>query len=449
MNKILGTLRNKPEILVYIYFFVVTVFFALRIKLGVAPDEHHHYDLIRYYANNSLDPFLDKQNSDFALGSINSSVSYLYHYLMSYAFRLSDLINIDTVFGVRFVNILLGIGTLISLNYIGAALKLAKRTRIAILILIANIPMFMFLSASINYDNLVIFMTVLAVAITLGLQKKFTVQKMTALIAIILLGPVVKKAFLAISAALFVYAAYLIYMNRSQIRKQTESLYKKEKIKLALLGIVLLVSLSAPLIKYGTNMVHYGTLEPKCTAVLSDEQCLNYPIYARTKNYNSHPVTINPMSKDKYVVSWLDLMVERTYGLFGHKTFQSSAAVLTLVVMMAYVLIILFFRKVSIKSLKSTIIPALFFFYMAALIYTNHKSYVRRGNIGLAVQGRYAFPVLLPFIIYVVSLYNRTLSKKLFQNVLLALVIIFALITGPLYILKGIDPSWLNNGLLI
>lgn len=444
MLKFLNAVKKRPELLVYLYFFIFTLFFAVSIKFGIAPDETHHYNSIQYYANNSLDPALDRQDSDFALGSIVTDVSYLYYYLMSFIYRLAETVNVDTVLALKFVNILLGIGSLVCLNYIAKTLKITKKVRLAAIFLIASIPMFMFISASINYDNLVIFMSVLAVAITLSLREKFTLAKIMGLLAIVFLGPIVKKAFLAVSVVIGAYILYSLFKNRSEATNQIKNLYIKNKAKLCVFGLILLIPVLMFSVKYGSNIINYKSTEPKCDKVLTHQQCLENPIYERTDNYNKQTVTKQPTSEDKYLVAWINLMVSRTYGIFGHKNFEHVSAVAALTVIAAYMLIIFFFRKISFKSFKSTIIPVLFFFYMAALIYTNYKSYVKRGDISLAVQGRYALPVLLPFILFVISLYNSTLRKKTYQYSLIALIIIFSIVSGPLYILKGIDPTWFN-----
>lgn len=434
----------RPETLIYIYFFAFTLFLAITIKFGVAPDETHHYNFIKYYAGKSIDPLLPQQNSDFSLGSVNTEVSYLYHYLMSFIYRLADAIGVGTVIAIKFVNIIFGLGTLIGLNYIAKALKLNKKVRLATIFLIANIPMFMFISASISYDNLVILMSVAAVCLTLNIRTQFTLAKITALTSIVFLGPVVKKAFLPISIVFAGYIIYVAYRHRQAIKKQTLSLHKNNPIKLFLYIGVLLAAMSILSFKYVSNVVNYGSIKPKCNEVLTHEECLNNPIYNRTHSYNERNIQVKPISEDKYLVSWINLMVDRTYGLFGHRDFNNNPAIISLALIATYIFIILFFRKISWKNFKSTVIPILLIFYMLVLLYTNYKSYTKRGDIALAVQGRYAFPVLMPFILFVVSMYNSTLRNKVYQYSAIGIIIMFSIATGPIYILYGINPSWLK-----
>ncbi len=444
MDKI-RKITKRPEIFVYAYFFLFTLFLAGAIKLGVAPDETHHYNFVKYYAGHSIDPFLPQQNSDFQLGAINSEVSYLYHYLMSFVYRLADAVGLDTVVSVRVANILLGLGTLVSLNYIGQALKLTRKVRLALLFLIANIPMFMFISASISYDNLVILLTVLGVAATLSLKARFSWPKLLGVSAIAFLGPIVKMAFLPISVVFGVFVIYCLYKNREAAKKQTVILYKNNLPRFVLYTVILLIPPLMFSAKYISNMASYGALEPKCNRILTHEQCLNNPIYSRTQTYEaSQAVRREPVSLDQYAVSWVKLMAGRTYGLFGHKKFEEIPAIAALILITTYSFIILFFRKISLRSFRSTIIPILFIIYIGTLVYTNHKSYASRGDIALAVQGRYAFPVLFPLILFVAHLYNRTLNKKTYQYGLIGFVIILAIVAGPLYIFQGINPSWLN-----
>lgn len=434
----------KPETLIYVYFFVFTVFLAIVIQLGTAPDENYHYSFIKYYGEKSVDPFIGGQTSDFHLGPVSTEVSYLYHYIMSFVYRLFDALGTDGVLGLRIVNIFLGIGSLVGLNYIARMLRINQKIRLAVLLLIASIPMFMFLSASISYDNLIILLSVMGVALSLSIKTKFALGKVLGLVSIIFIGPIVKMAFLPISLVLGAYLLLVLYKNRKLVTHQIQRLYKNNKRLVVVYAIILFSVFLMFSAKYVSNLANYHTFQPKCAKVLTRENCLNYPIYKRSQTYNQEQAKPKTVSGDIYIVSWAKLMASRTYGLFGHKKFKEVRAISILALMAAYVFIILFFRKITQKSFKSTIIPALFIVYAAALLYTNHKSYLKRGDIALAVQGRYLFPVLLPFILFTTSLYNTTLNKKAYKYGLIGFAIVFSILTGPLYIIKGIDPTWLN-----
>ena len=73
---------RKCTKIILIIFVVQAVYVALSFKFGVPPDERTHLGFIKFYAGNSLDPFINAQNSNFYVGEVTRDPSYMYHYLM-------------------------------------------------------------------------------------------------------------------------------------------------------------------------------------------------------------------------------------------------------------------------------------------------------------------------------------------------------------------------------
>src|SRR5687768_3417552 len=75
--------------IIYAWFVVQVVFIALSTARGIAPDEGTHLRTIALYAQDGIDPFIQHQPPEaYQLGAVSRSPSYLYHYLMSFPYRL-------------------------------------------------------------------------------------------------------------------------------------------------------------------------------------------------------------------------------------------------------------------------------------------------------------------------------------------------------------------------
>lgn len=446
MQKAVKLIKTKPEILVYIFFFLAASYLALRVRLGVAPDENYHYGFIQYYAKHSVGPFMSHQNSNFDLGELTREPSYLYHYLLSFIYRAGSALNLNTVDVLRFANIFMGLGTLIGLNKLGKTFKLDNLTRFTLLFLIANVPMFLFLSASINYDNLIILLSTVGMLQMIRTFKKPNLTTGFYLLLIMMSGPIIKFSFAPISVVLFVFTGYIAIKNWRKLWGEFLQLYKKH-IKILVAALVCLVIFFGLFSeRYILNEFDYHQYDPPCNKVLSESQCQQGAIYVRQEGYDQKGSQNIHIRKDIYMVNWLNIMNNRIYGILGHQKFVNSSKVTYAGLALFYILLLLFIRKFTFtKGAADLVIPVTFFIYTLSLIYANMKSYKFTGDILFAVQGRYWFPMLFPFVFYVVSLWNRELIKhKTTKYVLATILIIFAVISGLPNILHGSNPAWFN-----
>ena len=113
MSKVLARFNeylrsNKFYRLILIVFVIEASWIALSAKYPQAFDENFHFGLIKIYAHYWL-PFLTTQppHAD-AYGAVARDPSYLYHYLMSFPYRLINLFvkgQTVQVIILRFINI--------------------------------------------------------------------------------------------------------------------------------------------------------------------------------------------------------------------------------------------------------------------------------------------------------------------------------------------------------
>lgn len=446
-SRVRKVIKKKPEYLVYIYFFLITSVLALSMKiLQVGPDETIHIGIIEHYAKYSLDPFLVKQTTDFNLGELTRNPSYFYNYILSIFVRLFRLLHIYTPYLLRMINVILGSLTLVGLNWLGRELKLPNKIRFLILFFVANIPMYLFLSAVVNYDNLVILLSTIGITTAVSISNNFDIKKMYILTLIIIIGPIVKLSFVALSTVFTIFILYTAVLNRRKMLKSFSSYSHKPLIVILALSIAL-ISIGLFSERYGPNLLKYQALKPSCEKVLTDSQCSENFIYTRTKIYKDAKLAVPTINPVGYIVEWSKIMVSRTYGLLGERSFKNWPIVIMIGnVIFANFLALLIIMYRPFKHTKYWFIPASAFVYLAGLILTNINIYRYSQEIGLAVQGRYWFPILFPLLMYSGYLFQKTF-KVAFQNntnILLYIAIGLLIVMGPINILHGIGPHWLR-----
>ncbi len=440
------SIKTRPELLIYIYFVIAASFLAVIIKFGVGPDEIYHHDFIKYYGANSADPFITSQTYAYYLGELTREPAYLYHYLLSFPYRIADFLGINTVVFLRFINIFFGLLSLIVLNRLALTLKLGNYIRFASLLFIANIPMFLFLSSSINYDNLIIFLSVLSLLLLIQLSKSFNALRFLLASLIMVAGPLIKHSFLPISTAIFIFLVIILFKNRRDIYGKSLAIVKKRKITSILLAVLVIISTGLFLERYVQNYLQYSTYAPKCHKIIEIEKCRQSALLADGEKVRKFAPKIESVNPVTYLPKWLTIMNSRIFGVFSHEKFQENKTIMQATFVVLVVTFLLFIRWFKFrKDLFAYVIPVAFVIYTAALIYTNMKSYKISSDINRAVQGRYWLPVLLPFFIYVASLrkFNIYPNKLFFKTVFVITVIgIFAM--GMPNILHGIDQSWIR-----
>ncbi len=243
---------------------------ALSSSYPMAFDEEFHMGLIRLYSQH-LNPFLQGQppGAD-AFGAVARDPSYLYHYLMSFPYRLIRLFTHDQA-----VQVLILRGISIGLFAWGLVFwrRLMLRTRAPgavvnlCLLLFVLIPVVPLLAAQINYDNLLFLLVALALLWTLDLGSKLSSAKrvdgalLLRLVLLCLLTSLVKEAFLPIFIAIIIYLAVKALRALGGWHGAWKGLYaglrRMRRGSGLLLGTAVLVSLLLFGQRYGVNMARY------------------------------------------------------------------------------------------------------------------------------------------------------------------------------------------------
>ncbi len=424
-------------IAILIWFVFQSLWMAVSTKFGISPDEAYHLSLIQLFSQDGIDPFISNQAGFYHLGEVIKSPFFLYHYLLSFPYHLFDSFNQGvSIFLLRLINIFLGLGSLFLTAKICEKLSLGNLTKNLSLFMLANTLMFVFLSSSINYDNLFVLISLATTLALLFLAEKISLMRLQLLIVCILSGLLTKINFIPIAVISFFIFIYLYFQKRSTSNKiLIKNIKKMTFIHYLLFFIIALLSLVF-VQRYVFNIIEYKNFQPKCTQVLTLEQCRQNGIYFRGEQLNNASPPSAPISNFEYVSTWILLNQERTYGIFGHKV-SSGTALITIwaqLLLIGGVLVIArnFSRKDPI-GLKILLVISIF--YIIILINQNQGTYQSNGNLGLALQGRYLFSVLP--ILYILSNYYllRSLKKQVLR-------VSYSLITFTIFLSAGL-PSYI------
>src|ERR1039458_4153936 len=159
INRLIGSRRFFLFIL--LFFIFEAVWIALSAVYPQAFDEDFHFGLIQIYSHHWL-PFLSSQPPHAnAYGAVARDPSYLYHYLMSFPYRLiAHFVHgvIGQVILLRLINVGLFAGGLILLRRVLLRVGASPQLTNVSLLLFVLIPIAPQMAAEINYDFIPFFL---------------------------------------------------------------------------------------------------------------------------------------------------------------------------------------------------------------------------------------------------------------------------------------------------
>lgn len=416
---------------------------ALSTKFGIPPDENYHFDFIRLFTENGWSPILNDQEGYYVLGEAVKTPFFFYHYILSIPFHLIGSLE-ERVTILRILNIGLGVGSLYVTYLIGKVAKVSELARNVALFMLSNTLMFVFLSASINYDGLFIFLTLTSVLFTVLLIQKQTFLRSITLVVSIIIGMLVKINFLPIA---FILVAILFWESRKNLVLtiyRIKSTMRQSKGYNAMVGVLAILLFSLLMQRYVINLASYGTFDPKCKEVLTVEQCRENPIFSRNEKLDTKTPPAVTKNTTEYVSDWFILMSERTFGIFAHKSTGPVRIIQISIEVILGLGLIATLRKYSKRHKALGTLITVSVFYTLTLVVDNYMRYQRYGSFTFAVQGRYMFAVL-PLMYLVITNYLFVFFRsKVSQATLLAVTLGTFFFAGlPSYIYLT-DSNWHN-----
>ena len=472
--------ENAANVFIFMafgYFIFRLFFFASHISHYAPPDETTRFALCQVFSKTLLLP----KNSEetYSLGLV-THIPYLYYFIMGKCLKLNFFPVSDLVF-LRFINCLLSFATVV---YGYKWIRLVTPNRICHLlfvILITNTAMFSFLGAAVSYDNMTNFFAVTALYYLHIFFKNTDTSSFLLFVVSLLGGALAKKTYLPLILA---YLGILIFRQRKQLKNVSNTVIKVLPSlrfrQIALLGIALiLLVLNVNL--YLGNLIRFGRVVPRMNQVLTEEQSMQYRIYARGRIvslYKSGLLTyeeavekakeiqhpgdsvatlyllkiaktnalnaLPPIGRIKYAFLWIIHMLHLSTGISSHisllKNPYFSAGYYFNFLFSFY----LFLRHWKLTYTDSRIADAFFicFFYAIILMqFVNYPIYTHYRSLYLALQVRYFFPVIVP-LYGIVSYFLINPFNKTVQIIIFLLIAIFFIWGDFPYFLLNASSQW-------
>ncbi len=428
--------------------------FALTVQYPMAFDENYHFGIIKIYAH-QWTPFITSMPANSgAFGDLTRYDSYMYHYLMSFPYRLiAAFINqeVAQIIILRFINIGIFVGGLFLYRRLFRRVHIPEGLINFSLLMLIMIPVVPFLAATINYDNLIFLLVPLLVDLTVICSNAITKTKKIPANSFLLflivgsLASLVKYAFLPIFLAVALYLLVIFIRAPAKkallatIKKSFKSLRRNTQIILAI-GVIISGGLFIE--RYGVNIIQYHSFEPDCAQIQPVSHCLQWGPWGR--NYwmadnvaNNDPDPYPVM--DDYVSTWFDGMMEHLYFAINYNynnfpPLQIPISLATEIGLFGLFLCVIFWRSILRVDRRLLLFGLVVVIYIGAVFYANFAMYLKY-RTALALNGRYLVMVF-PLLFVLIGLAYRRLLAVIFKSwakyitVILTIIVIFLALQG-------------------
>ena len=459
------------------YWAIQLVYFATRIGLGVPPDETTHLGLSEAYANAWL--MAADGPETYRFGAISHS-PWLYHFMMGKLLWLKPGF-VETHVFLRLWNVVLALG---GLGFAWRAGRLLLETAVSRLLFLAvytNVLLFTFVSTGVSYDNLV---NLCAVASTYYLVRhvREPAPRNLLLAAIwMALGCLAKITYLPLVA---VQVAALICCRRRDLARDLaallQALRRERSVQVA--AGVLGLCLAATALLYGGNLVEFGTFRPSCTQILPEAACMENRILARDhavnrfrtgetdlrgafveteaiphagdreyarrliqtiqRNKQAPPPRLDPLTYMHMV--WNQAVLPAAFGVHGHRSMLRGPEILfvfRLVLLAGFLGLV---RRFSLQpgwTGQLLLTVHLFGYWLFLLLAYHYPSFLRTQLPLMGVNGRYFFPVMLPFALLLADHLTGFKRRWLATAVALLVGLFFLANAFPVFV-DAAGPVW-------
>ena len=433
-------------IFIFLVFLLVCIFLAFNIKMGVSPDSYYHLRVSQAYSTTLGIPQNTPQTYQWR---DITRIPYLYFWINGRILNINNGV-IDEVVLLRIINVIYSLGTVYVMYLLSKEIFKDKWKRVLPVFFLTHTLMFVFLSSSINYDNLANLLSTLSIYFFVKFVKKgINLKYLLLMLLSLCIGALTKSTVLPVALILVILSAVEIAKRKDEVKKT-----KAGKELLLLIPIAIFVFLNLSL--YGGNLLKYKTLEPSCTQILTHEQCLENGVYYRNKvDYNATPINgpidvFNMIIKGerigpvRYFFRWFPNLMSKIFGIMGDSSLHLPyylVALFILFFLAGAVLIISNKRKLTkIDKYLLTIL----LFYTAILFFTqNYPMYLTYNQYYLGLQGRYIFPVISIIYILLTKSFFFIKNKKL-RNIVLISFSILLIYSCNIYLFLNLPDSWLK-----
>ncbi|HEY4963838.1 MAG TPA: hypothetical protein VIH90_04040 [Candidatus Saccharimonadales bacterium] len=454
-DNVLATIKSKRFFQFVIGFFIFeSAWIALTASYPQAFDENFHFGLIQVYSHYWL-PFLSHQPANAnAYGAVARDPSYLYHYLLSFPYRLiAHFVHTQSyqIIILRFLNIALFTAGIVLFKKILKKVKLSEGLANLILLLFCLIPIVPQLAGQINYDNMLFPLVAVVCLLTFKVidqVKRLRLSYSTVMLLSItaLLTSLVKYAFLPIFLSIVVFFTYFLLRHyRAKIPELVRSFIKDFKhrsiyIKVGLIA-ALIICLGMFMQRDVVNLVEYHAIEPNCAKVLSVSQCSFYPPwaadYSRHQQVLANQVPAASKSLLFFASQWVYWMWYRLFFAVNgpNNSYQNfpplplPSAIALFIAIAGIFAVIRFHRELFRANPYAVFMLMASLLYLIALAIQGYATYQFTAILE-NMNGRYLLPVLLLVIALVGKAFSIALKNSSTAKVALACIAIIFFIEG-------------------
>lgn len=438
------------------FFVFIATFFALQMiwiaLSNIYPmifDEEYHLGIIDIYAR-QLSPFISTQPAEAAFhGDITRYGSYMFHYLMSFPYRLINVFTSDIhtiVVIMRLICISFVISGLVVFRAFLLRSGVSRAVSHSAIGFFTLIPLVPFALSQINYDSLAFLLTaiILYFAIRSVKNSDKQISWIICLLSISALSCLVKFTILPIAFSAVLFVAVMLW--RKHKKKTIKILIKQAKktshLHMALLSLFFIFAIGMFAERYATNIVQYRAIEPKCHKIHSRESCIQYTVWKRDTTWKASNDAKNKSRDNPFVYTssyWAphifnDFFVTASFVYPVEKplevrylptTMQASAGNPILrysgwVVLIISIVVLAFsWKKLPLKPFRYLVLITIII-YATSLWLRNYSDYLSIGA-GTAAQGRYFIPLLIPVFAVVGLGFRYYLRRIRYQLVFLVI----------------------------
>lgn len=453
---------------IVLFFIFEAVWIALSAAYPMAFDEDFHFGIIKVYSHYWL-PFLTSQPPHADMyGAVARDPSFLYHYLMSFPYRLLALwVHSQTlqVIYMRLLNIALFTGGLLVFRRVLLHAKLSVAMTNLILFIFIFIPIMPQLAGQINYDNLLFLLTAWTCLLTLkvidGLQQKqLCAPQLLLLLSLGVSATLVQYEYLPILVSIVLFLGYMTYRQfRGQTARLGSTLRQSWQSTALWLRVALIVFFLLGAIFFverdGFNLIRYHTFTPDCQKVLSVKQCSAYSVWK--SSYDWHKVVVahkatttfhNPLSYTALWFYWL------WYRLFfavngpadqfrNYPPLPLPALGAALLALASPVVTYKWWRRQTRPSPYISFFLLAIVLYMLALWVEGYLRY-RYTHVLVLMNGRYLLPILLPAAVILGKACSGIFRSRVVLKGSLALIVMVLFLEGgglATFIMRS-DKAW-------
>ena len=468
------------ELVLFIYFGLRLIYFAVSISPQVPPDEVTHFGVATIFSKVFLLP--DNSPASYQYGLV-TNIPWLYYWIMGKLLHLNFFGIPDLTF-LRGLNIPLAFATVYFVRRLATLFTDDALVRLLVVVAMTNTLMFTFLSASVSYDNL----TNLLAAMSFYYLTAFFTQRSASCLAksiiCVLAGCLTKNTFLPLVPLFLLLLIVREAGNIGSFVPKAGTLLKEQGRAGVVMLVAILVGLILNIQLYGGNYLKYKAVIPTVEAVLPLEQAMQYRLAARgiiLKQFREGQISLEqahemaskithpgdrqdtltlvdnyaykqqtgfkPIGPLPYTAIWFLQMLSTSFGIKAHIGMPNHGisfiplAVLLLFVIAAFVVR---WRPWDMAWLPTSLLGVSVCYAAILITIINYPAYHESTDIVMSVAGRYIFPVMGP--VYVVScIYLLRLFKS--EKIRLGLAVFAALVliySDFPFFLANVTPEWFS-----